>query len=404
MNPGMKYATIFLFCLLVCPLDLAQPLDLSLDLPGTLDVEETNVFHLQVNDYCESKLLEISDQKLEIPSCKLSYNGIPLKTKSCKTRGKTTLHFKRKSLSISLKSPVVIGGVEIKKLALNNLAMDRNYYRNRLSFLLMQRVGIFPLQNDFAELRVNGHSNGLYLAIQKPEDYIRSFGSPLLVRRDYEEQFIVEDSHGGNTRELMKRLRQIPRLTRKLEGQVLYDTLNSLVHMDHYFQWLAFNYLIKNGDYTDELFLYYREDTRRFDIIPWDYDDIFKQQPHDGFHQRNKILQHRLLYSAEEYMDIVIDRDTCLYLDFLKNFQEVLQVLDPELIRDTFEQVYRELYPYYTDQEIIARSESDLYGLTDLDELKTDLRIQFQATLTQWKSIEVIIDAELRRLSEPAKP
>ena len=104
----------------------------------------------------------------------------------------------------------------------------------------------------------------------------------------------------------------------------MYDSLNAVVHLDHYFQWLAFNYLIKNGDYTDELFLYLSTEDKRFDIIPWDYDDIFKSQPHDGFEKRNKVLDHKLLFSAEAYIDIVIDKDPFLYLEFLKSFFQLL--------------------------------------------------------------------------------
>jgi len=348
----------------------------------------------------ESKLKEISGKKLEIPSCEIAYNGVAVKTKSCKTRGNTTLYFKRKSFSISLKDSVVLGEKAIKKFALNNLAMDRNYYRNRLSFLLMERIGIFHLKNNFAELRINGNSSGLYLTLQKPEEYIRSLGSTLLVRREYGGRITVEDSHGENAKYPMKSLRKIRKFTKKIEGQQLYDSLNAIVHLDHYFQWLAFNYLIKNGDYTDELFLYLTVDDHRFDIIPWDYDDIFMRQPHDGFKMRNQVLHNRLLFSGEAYFDIVIDSDKFLYLEYLRNFKQVLEILNPDVLKDAFEKVYVELYPYFADQEVIVQSKSDHFGLTNLDILKADLQYQFQATLNLRKSIEMVIASEMELLQE----
>ena len=375
-----------------------QSADLFLELPEALSVEDKNVFSFKVNSKWESKLNEISGRKLEIPSCEVAYNGVAVKTKSCKTRGNTTLYFKRKSFSISLKDPVVLGEKEIKKLALNNLAMDRNYYRNRLSFLLMERLGIFHLENDFAELRINGNSAGLYLTLQKPEDYIRSLESTLLVRREYGGRISVEDSQGENAKYQIKRLRKIRKLTRKFEGQQLYDSLNAVVYLDHYFQWLAFNYLIKNGDYTDELFIYLTMDEHRFDIIPWDYDDIFMRQPHEGFEMRNQVLDNQLLFSGEAYFDIVIDSDKFLYLEYLRNFKQVLEILNPYVLKETFEKVYVELYPYFADQEVIAQSKSDHFGLTNLDILKTDLQNQFQATLNFRKSIIIIIAAELEPL------
>jgi hypothetical protein len=170
--------------------------------------------------------------------------------------------------------------------------------------------------------------------------------------------------------------------------------------MDQYFKWLAFNYLIKNGDYTDELFLFLVAGENRFDIIPWDYDDIFQRQPHESYARRNKVLDHKLLFSGEAYLDIVIDSDSYLYLKFLESFQEVLDLLTPNLIKESFERVYAELYPYYVEQEIIAPSESDHYGSTVLSILKEDLRQQFQILLMQRQSIESIIEAELRRMEE----
>ena len=391
----MKYAVFLGFYLSICTAVLSQSTDLYLELPRAFSFEDKNVYSFEVSSYCELKINEISGEKFTIPSCEMAYNGIALNPKSCKIRGRTSLYFKRKSFSISLVDPVIRGESKIKKIALNSLAMDRNYYRNRLSFLLMERIDIFHLQNDFAELRINGNSAGLYLAIQKPEDYIRSLGSTLLVRREYEERYITEYSDGENTKGQVKRLRNIPKLAKEFEDHQLYDSLNAVVHMDHYFRWLAFNYLIKNGDYTDELFLYLLEDEDRFDIIPWDYDDIFKSQPHDGLESRNKVLDHRLLFSGEAYLDIVVDSDNFLYLKFLHSFQQVLEILNPEVIKDAFEVVYMELYPYYSDQQLISKSESDQYGLTSLSDLKADLHEKYKAILVRRERIESIIESEL---------
>ena len=396
----MKWALFLFFALYISTTVSAQTASVFLDLPDTLSLEHNRVFSFKVDKYWESRMEEISGQKLEISIDEIAYNGVEVKAKSVKTRGQTTLYFKRKSYSISLKKPIQLGEYEVKKLALNNLAMDKNYFRNRLSFLLMEKIGIFPLQNYYSELRINNNTAGIYLAIQKPEDYVRSKESNLLVRRDYEERFIIEDSHGKDTKDQIKRLRDIRKLTKRYEGQQLYDSLNAVVHMDHYFQWLAFNYLVKNGDYTDELFFYLTPDENRFDIIPWDYDDIFMRQPHESFEQRNRVLDHRLLFSGEEYLDIVIDSDNYLYHEFLLNFQRVLEILNPETIKDIFEKVYRELYPYYSDQEIIAQSEYDQYGLTDLRTLIEDLQYQFQFLLFQRQSVEAIIKSEMTRLSE----
>jgi spore coat protein H len=396
----MKYALCLSLCTIICTAAFAQLPDLRLELPDTFSIEKKDVFSLKINSFCESKLKEITDEKLQIYPFDLTYNGDSLNAESCKTRGKSTHLFRRKSFSISLEDPIVLGKTKIKKLALNNLVMDQNYYRNRLSFLLMERLGIFHLHNQFTEMQINGKSNGLYLAIQKPDDYIRSLESKLLVRREYGGHFTIEDTHDKDAKDQIKRLRNIRKLTKTIEGQQLYNSLNAVVDMDHYFKWLAFNYIIKNGDYTDELFLYLRMDEDRFDIIPWDYDDIFMRQPHDGFVERNKVLGHKLIFSGEAYIDIIIDSDDFLYLEFLRRFTEVLEILNPDCLKAAFEKVYLELYPYYVDQDIIAQSVYDQYGLTDLSTLRTDLRNKFQDILNRRLSIEVVIASELKRLSE----
>jgi spore coat protein H len=396
----MKYLIFLIFCLNICTPVFSQSAGLTLDFSDTLSLGKKNRFSLMVNDYLEDKLQDITGEKLKIPSSELEYNGEKVKMKSCKTRGQTTLYFRRKSYSISLEDPIVIGEDKVKKLAINNLAMDRNYYRNRLSFMLMDRIDIFHLDNVFAELMINGNTAGLYLAIQKPEDYMRSLDSKLLVRRGYNEKFLIEESDGKGARDQIKRLREITKFTRRYEGQQLYDTLNVVVDMDHYFKWLAFNYLIRNGDYTDELFLYLTKDENRFDIIPWDYDDIFMRQPHDGFENRNKVMDHKLIYSGEEHLDIVIDNDKFLYQKFLRSFEEILEILNPDVIKECFEKVYKELYPYYTDHELIAQSEYDQSGLTDLNNLKEDMQSHFQTIYYQRQSVEMLIASELEDISE----
>jgi hypothetical protein len=99
----------------------------------------------------------------------------------------------------------------------------------------------------------------------------------------------------------------------------------------------------------------------------------------------------------------MIDRDEFLYLKFLHCFQQVLDILTPDVLRDAFEQIYLELYPYYSDQNIIDQSESDQYGLTSLCELKKDMQHQYQSTVFRMKRIETILESELIAMKESRK-
>ncbi len=354
----------------------------------------TSIFDIRVGAYWQQEIKEVTGQKLEIPKCEVFYNGEALQVKTCKTRGSSTLNFVRKSFLVSLDEPIDLAGGEVEKLALNNLAMDHNYYRNRLSFLLMAELDLFPLRNQLTEVRVNGETAGIYLALQKVDDYTDAIDSPLLLRREYSQMATVEEVKDSKDKIHFKRLKQVKKLTKEFEGEVLFDTLNSMVFMDRYFRWLAFNQLILNGDYTDELFLYLHPEERKFDIIPWDYDDVFSSEPHEGMHKRNRRLDHQLLFSSEAYIDVIIDQDDYLYHRYLENFSEVLEVLSPEVLKRTFEQVYGELRPYYQKESIIEQSALDQYGLTNLASLEEDLQSQYSGLLSRRITLQSAIQTE----------
>lgn len=349
--------------------------------PDKISPEIPYRFDIEVGPRLEKRIMEVSGQKLELYGCAIALNSYPLDVKSCKTRGNTTLHFRRKSFSISLGEAADFEHEPVKRLAVNNLAMDRNKWRNRLAFITMKKMGIFPLKNNFAEVRINGKTQGIYLAIQKPEDYVRSLHSPLLLRREYDGVLTEEYAKGKEARWQLKRFRKGQKLMARLSGRALYDSLDQIVELDQYNQWLAFNTWLRNGDYTDELFFYVHPKTGKFNIIPWDYDDLFKPEPHEGMQKRNQAIGNRLLFSGEADFDVVISRDDYLYLAYLQQFRNVLDALDQDVLRAVFEQVYRELYPFFTDPDINAQSAYDYGGGTSINALKKDLMEHYRQML-----------------------
>lgn len=348
-------------------------------------------FEFEVNKYVFDKIYDITGEKLKVQPDQVLFNDKPLNVKSCKTRGNTTLNYRRKSFSLSLHDHIDFQGVPAKRLAINNLAMDQNYWRARLCFMLMDQIGIFPLKNQFTELVINGQTQGTYLMIQKPEDYCREISSSLLVRRDDSRQFKVEFADNPETKKTARHLRKVTELTKHYSGVQLYDTLAQIVDLNAYEKWLAFNFLIMNGDYTDELFLFLAPETGRFRIIPWDYDDIFAEQPHEGQQQRDHKFGNQLLFSSEASFDQVIAQDEYLYQEYLKVFHQMISTITPELLKKSFEQVYNELYPYFSDPEIIAQSQFDLFGRTNIDLLREDLKLHHEFLLDRRNSIEAAL-------------
>jgi len=360
-----------------------------------LSVSIENRFDFDVNKYLEEKILSISGEKMEFNADEITFNDHPLEVKSCKTRGNTTLQFRRKSFSLSLNNPMALQRVQVKKLAINNLAMDENYWRARLCFLLMKAVGIFPLKNQYAELLINGKTQGTYLMIQKPEDYCRSLGSDLLVRRGEGGQISIDYSNDSELKKMVKKLKRAPGLPKYFSDKQLSDSLNQIIDLEQYYKWLAFNYLIRNGDYYDELFLFLDPETNKFGMIPWDYDDAFASQPHEGLDKRNHALGDRLIYSSEASLDRAIGKDDYLYSNYLKTFLDVVNILTPEVLKESFEQIYQELYPFFMEQAIIAQSEYDQSGLTNINRLQDDLNLHYQYIVRRQSTVKTTIALDL---------
>ena len=105
------------------------------------------------------------------------------------------------------------------------------------------------------------------------------------------------------------------------------------------------------------------------------YDDLFSVAPHEGNFENRKILGEKLFFSTEDLLDRKIFNDPYLYKQYLIQLRELLSQLSPDIIKRAFENTYAELYPYYSDNEIISKSEYDLYTGASLTKLKYELSV-----------------------------
>ena len=300
--------------------------------------------------------------------------------------------FKRKSLGIRLKSDASFRHGDrtesLNKFSLLNLSMDKYYCRNRLAFEMMEALGLFDLFYSFCELRVNDRSEGVFMIIEPPETWaIREKMSPLVIRRGYDHKIDKTKNNKKDDRSSDKKyLSNYKQLYRSLDKDTcegLCKIISEYIDLEGYMKWLAFNYLVHNGDYSDEVFFYIDPEIEKYRIIPWDYDDIFAIRPHEGNEQRNKILGDKLIFSSEDLLDQKIASDPYLYGEYLKKFKEVLDKLSPQLLKNVIENSYAELYPYYSDQKIISNSKFDYYkdaSLENLREYMTSIYLTLRAS------------------------
>lgn len=318
--------------------------------------------------------------KLQLKEVKLQCNGLWTDVEKLELHGNTTLYFERKSFSVSLpkKETLCESCKPLKDFMLISLTMDRNYFHNRLSFDLLNKLQIFHLDYHYTELVINETSQGIYLLMERPADWaLKEAGSPFLIRRGYngaiDKVKAAKGVSAADKKRYNRQFREIYQAIHQLKGEALVLQLDSLMDMDEYFVWLSFNFLISNGDYSDELYFYIDKDSGKFRIIPWDYDDILKREPHEGFSQRNqRIPPTSLLFSSEDRLDVSIANDPVLYQRYLIQMNRVLKLLSDSLVEETLDHIYEDLNPYLTSNEILTALRTDGY-VTSVENLRMDL-------------------------------
>jgi len=328
----------------------------------------------------------ITGNKIPVPVEYLIINKDTLIPEEISTRGQTTLNFRRKSFSFSLKSKAMFRhGSEkgsFKKFFALSLSMDKDYINNRLAFGMMEKAHLFDLFYSFCSFHINGYDEGIYMVVERPEDWAtKKKNSPFLIRRGYEHAVNKEVADKNAGKEDIDKYnylyRQIYRHINKLQGQVLIDTISKYLDLATYMKWIAFNYFVRNGDYTDEVWFYYDPVKNKFSIIPWDYDDLFFATPHEGSEASREFTLGKMIFSAEDILDKKIASDPYVYKIYLKCFGELLDKLPDEVIKETFENTYAELCPYYSCPEILKISENDAYGAAGQKSLRSDLMNRF---------------------------
>jgi spore coat protein H len=390
MNLNLKFVfSVLLFSLLGISNSNSQPVQSIDDELNLTDlgrkIENSVSFNTTNSNY--KNLKDTTGQKISVKATTLIINGDTLDPEEINTRGQSTLYFKRKSYSFSLKSEASFRHGErtesLKKFFVLSLSMDKNYCSNRLAFEMMEASQFFDLFYSFCELRINGQSEGICMVIERPEDWaMKKKDSPLLIRRGYNNTIdkikTGKKTERGEAKKYRSYFRQIYRSLNKYEGEELYKTLSNWLDMDVYMKWLAFNFFVRNGDYTDEVYFFVDPCTMKFSIIPWDYDDLFSATPHEGNVESRKLLGDKLFFSTEDLLDKKIVTDPYLYKIYLIQFGELMNQLSTDVLKRVFENTYADLYPYYSNNEIISKSRYDLYKDANLINLKSDMSTLYE--------------------------
>lgn len=315
----------------------------------------------------------------------LSINGEEVTATDLHTRGQTTLSFPRKSLSLDLDKSLTFSQdgqkFQLKHLTLLSLAMDKYYIRNRMAFGMMKELGLLEFYFSYAHLVINGQSKGIYFLVERPQDWaIHEKESPIVIRRGYGHS--IEKSKSSKSlskvdeKQYLESFKLIYHLLETESGEMLQNSLGKILDLENYMQWMAFNYLVKNGDYADEVFFYIEPSSGLYKVIPWDYDDIFSPFPHEGLAaQRQNPTPY--IFSKEDALDKKIAEDPYLYGQYLRVLKDLSEKMTREKMKAIFEETFAELYPYYSNLSILSNVKDDLNPDADLEKLKLELATNF---------------------------
>lgn len=358
----------------------------EVELPPEPDV----VFELSVTPEMQDFIYNSRDTSYTIdePGMELLLGQQVLDLDKIKVRGKSALRFQRKSYAVNLNEAISVAGTDgsgtknLRRFKLISMAMDYTYIENRVAFGILGDQDIMPLFYRFVELRINGNTQGIYLLVEDPEQYYLERGSEYILRRGYYNSIVDGEYHSFNSgipqQNYETRFLEIYSMLPSLQGEDLYNALAQRLDLDQYFRKMGIDYLLQNGDYTDELYLYalIHQDQIRFSIIPWDYDDLFRSQPHEVglnwgtgriFGDRRyatpqdvlDVLEGKMIFSIEDDLDYSIAMDPFLYARYESTVAGMLEQIQAEDIDALFEKVRAELLPYYVQEDLVWQSRFD---------------------------------------------
>lgn len=351
---------------------------------------EKEVFNFIVT---ESQLLYINASRgisyeVTDPLPELIFAGESYAVDRFEIRGDNTLNFTRKGFSINLDNKITLFNPNEQKerkyeeFKLLAMVYDYTYIENSVAVGLFREAGLWPVLSFFTEVRMNDNTQGLYHFIEDPFEYfIEQKDANFVIRRGYDHA-IKAYSPGPavqDEQQYIDRFNKIYSDITLYSGRQLYDTLSTLMDLEHYFTKLSVDLLLKNGDYTDEIIFYTKIKNGKeiFGFFPWDLDDLFAPQPHEignpwapgsVFGKREYFsmddvisdIGSKLLFSIEDDLDYKIAGDEFLYREYLKTLRSVINKLGPAIIDNIFDYTFDHIGPFYENDAIVAQSKYDV--------------------------------------------
>jgi len=296
---------------------------------------------------------------------------------SAHLRGQTSFACERRSYTVNLKGKAgrrVVPGMATDELLLLSMCRDEAYVNQHTADLLLAELDLFPLRFGYVELWLDGVTRGVYLVVEKAADALLAdqIGARSVIRRRFDPEDKPADvkwARDGHPDRARAEYDAIVEGAAGLRGPALVAYLSAHIDLDQLLRFLAFNSLMLNGDYVDEVY-FVATDTvldgataADFAISAWDPDDLYSACHHGG---RFAIEDpHGLLYCVEGDLEKLVAADEAPYARYVEALSTLLADLPPERVDAALEETRRKLLPFLDDPdvagamvELIERDES----------------------------------------------
>ncbi len=276
---------------------------------------------------------------------------------SVRYRGDKQEHwlFDKKSWRINVKNDYVNGMKKFNFI----IPEDRGYLTEALSFHIAQKMGLFTLKNDYIELYINGHYEGVYFLVEhwgkeaieknKLESDTNLYGEA-----DFEsfpqniyssiDNFQKYTSRSDLPKEDKSDLKTLLDYLNNLDDDFFYQKIDEILDLENFLTWQAHSVLFfsHTSDYRHNANLILNREKGKLQFIPWDlgakdpathemtidYNPLVKRILKNPYYlcQRNKILLGYLnneenLKDNLDYLDHLYQKTKIsFYKDRKKNF------------------------------------------------------------------------------------
>jgi hypothetical protein len=273
-------------------------------------------------------------------------------------RGQSSLDCARKSYTVNLSGPEarrLAPGAANDEFYLISLCLDDAYFRQLFANAYYRKVGLFPLDYRLVELTINGESRGVYMLLEKPDETLPGDHLALeaVIRRRFDPEDKPEDvkfpADPVAAEAALSAYKEITALVETEPAGSLGGALDRRVDLDRHLLYLAFQTVMKNGDYVDEAYFYGLREGEDPDAplyfrpMGWDSDDLFSVCHHQGKFETPD--PNGVAYCVEGDLELSIYADEDVYERFADHVERLLTVdLTPEIVATRVGAVRDELF------------------------------------------------------------